>query len=86
MVVKEHINGLFTLCQMDLHHNNILMDDDFNITGIIDCSDAQTVPLERFMISPNSSLSPPFDTEQNAPTVAFREKFAAALRASERES
>ena len=84
MVVEEFIHGPFPLCHMDLHYNNILIDDEFNITGIIDWSDSQTVPLERFLISPEFATFPGLSVEENAPIVAFRKKFAAALRDRER--
>jgi hypothetical protein len=51
-VIEEYFHGPFPLCHTYLHYNNILVDEDYNITGIIDWSEAQTVPLERFMISP----------------------------------
>lgn len=83
MVVEDHIYGPFPLCHVDLHYNNILFDKDFNITGIIDWSGAQTVPVERFLASPEFATYPGLSTEENAPTVRFRDKFAAALRARE---
>jgi hypothetical protein len=83
MVVEEHTHGPFPLCHLDLHYNNILLDDDFNITGVIDWSDAQTVPLERFMISPEFVTFPGLSAEENSIIVAFRDKFAAALRMKE---
>lgn len=84
MIVEDFIHGPFPLCHTDLHFNNILIDDDYNITGIIDWSDAQTVPLERFLISPEFVTFPGLSVEENAPIVAFRAKFAAALRERER--
>jgi hypothetical protein len=66
-----------------LHYNNILVDDEFNITGIIDWSDAQIVPIECFLITPEFVTFPGLSMEENAPIVAFREMFAAALRTKE---
>lgn len=83
MVVEDHVYGPFPLCHLDLHHDNILVDDDFNITGIIDWSNAQTVPLERFLISPEFATFPGLSSEKNAPTFRFRQKFATALRVRE---
>ena len=68
----------------DLHFNIILIDENFNVTGIIDWSDSQTVPLENFLISPELGTFPGLSVEENAPIVAFRGKFAAALRERER--
>ncbi len=84
MIIEDFLHGPFPLCHIDLHYNNILIDDDFNITGIIDWSDSQTVPLEQFLISPEFGTFPGLSVEQNAPIVAFREKFAASLRKRER--
>lgn len=80
MIIEDFIHGPFPLCHVDLHYENILIDDDFNITGIIDWSHSQTVPLERFLISPEFVTFPGLSVEQNAPIVAFRVAFAAALR------
>ncbi|CAF9924363.1 hypothetical protein IMSHALPRED_006163 [Imshaugia aleurites] len=84
MIVENFIHGPFPLCHIDLHYNNILIDEDFNITGIIDWSDSQTVPLERFLTTPEFTTFPGLSVEQNAPIVVFREKFAAALKKRER--
>ena len=84
MVIEDFIHGPFPLCHTDLHFNNILIDENFNITGIIDWSDSQTVPLESFRISPEFVTYPGLSVEENAPILAFRGKFAAALRERER--
>lgn len=83
IIVDEYIHGPFPLCHMDFHFNNILVDDDFNITGIIDWSDAQTIPLERFTVTPEFATFPGLSIEGNEPGVTFREKFAAALKKRE---
>ena len=85
MVIEDFIHGPFPLCHTDLHFNNILVDENFNVTGIIDWSDSQTVPLESFLISPEFVTFPGLSVEENAPIVAFRGKFAAALREREKE-
>ena len=84
MIIEDFLHGPFPLCHIDLHYNNILIDDDFNITGIIDWSDSQTVPLEQFLTSPEFATFPGLSVEENAPIVAFRENFAASLRKRER--
>lgn len=84
MVIEKFLHGSFPLCHTDLHFNNILIDENFNITGIIDWSNSQTVPLERFLISPEFVTFPGLSVEENAGIVAFRGKFAAALRERER--
>ncbi|KAF7510185.1 hypothetical protein GJ744_007084 [Endocarpon pusillum] len=52
MVVEDHVYGPFPPIHVDLHQNNIFFDKAFNITGIIDWSGAQTVPVERFLAIP----------------------------------
>ena len=86
MVVEEYLEGPFPLCHLDLHRYNVLVDDDYNITGIIDWSDAQTVPLERFMITPEFVTFPGLSDEKNAVIIAFADKFATALRKLEVEN
>jgi hypothetical protein len=86
MVGQEFLRGPFPLCHIDLHYKNILVDDEFNITGIIDWSDAQTVPIERFLITPEFVTFPGLSAEENAPIIAFRDMFAAALRKKEAEA
>ncbi|KAI9826840.1 MAG: hypothetical protein M1832_005779 [Thelocarpon impressellum] len=83
MVVEEHVHGPFPLCHLDLHHDNVLIDEDFNISGILDWSDAQTVPIERFVITPEFAYFPGLSAEKNEPILAFRDKFTSALRARE---
>ena len=51
-VEKDFISGPFPLCHPDLHYSNILVDQHFNITGIIDWSGAATVPQELFASIP----------------------------------
>ena len=84
MVIEDFTHGPFPLCHTDLHFNNVLIDENLNITGIIDWSDSQTVPLESFLISPEFVTFPGLSVEENAPVIAFRRKFAAALRERER--
>ena len=83
MIIDDYIHGPFPICHMDFHYGNILIDDEYNITGIIDWSDAQTVPLERFIITPEFATFPGLSAEENEPSVTFRKKFAAALKKRE---
>ncbi|KAF5675154.1 RNase H domain-containing protein [Fusarium denticulatum] len=51
----------FVLCHPDLHLGNIFIDEDFNITCIIDWSSASASPIAELLSTPglNGSLSPP---------------------------
>ncbi|KAI1108436.1 hypothetical protein F5Y14DRAFT_436231 [Nemania sp. NC0429] len=41
IVVEDRVRGPFPLCHLDLHYGNMLFDDEYNLTGIIDWSNAQ---------------------------------------------
>jgi hypothetical protein len=84
MITQNNIHGPFPLCHLDLHFNNILLDDNYNITGIIDWSEAQTVPLERYAISPEFVTFPGLTAEENEPIKAFCALFVKALKNRER--
>lgn len=45
---SESMDGPFPLRHPDLHSNNILVDNEYNITGIIDWSCVMTAPQESF--------------------------------------
>ena len=49
IVQLEFNNGPFPLYHPDLRLSNILFDEDFNVTGIIDWSFAMTAPIEAFV-------------------------------------
>ncbi|PCD43277.1 hypothetical protein AU210_002377 [Fusarium oxysporum f. sp. radicis-cucumerinum] len=63
----------YVLCHPDLHLGNIFVDEDFNITSIIDWSSASSSPLAELLTTPglNGSLSPP----QKSLITAFRSGF-----------
>ncbi|KAF5611582.1 RNase H domain protein [Fusarium subglutinans] len=64
----------FVLCHPDLHLGNIFIDEDFNITCIIDWSSASTSPVAELLSTPglNGSLSPP----NQSLVTAFRSGFS----------
>jgi len=52
----ENMTGPFPVQHVDLQFNNFLFDNDYNITGLIDWSEAQTVPCESFAAARYSSF------------------------------
>lgn len=72
IIIEERLHGPFPLCHLDLHHGNLLFDDDYNLTGVIDWSHAQTVPLERMVVSPEYVPFPAAPAEKNANIRAFK--------------
>jgi hypothetical protein len=85
MVTDEHIYGPFPLCHIDLHFENILVGGDYNITGIIDWSHAQTVPIERFALIPEFIPPPAASATFKQAIIEFRDMFVGALKKVEME-
>ncbi|KDQ53299.1 hypothetical protein JAAARDRAFT_61348 [Jaapia argillacea MUCL 33604] len=86
MVLEEYIYGPFPLCHLDFHHGNILLDDDFNVVGIVDWSGAQTIPLEGFSIIPELARPPGMSDVRREATTEFCLLFTNALKEKEVES
>ncbi|KAF5649501.1 RNase H domain protein [Fusarium tjaetaba] len=65
----------FVLCHPDLHRGNIFVDEDFNITCIIDWSSASASPTSELLSTPglNGSLSPPKPSLIAAFRAGFRD-------------
>lgn len=85
IITEENINGPFPLCHLDFHYNNILVDDEYNITGLIDWSHAQTVPVERFAIIPEFVAPPAAPIESKQAIASFRDIFVKAKDQMESE-
>ncbi|KAK7403933.1 hypothetical protein QQX98_010303 [Neonectria punicea] len=66
-------NGNFVLSHPDLHLGNIFVDEDFNITSIIDWGSASSSPMIELLATPglSGSLSPP----KESLAAAFRSGF-----------
>lgn len=73
--------GPFPLSHPDLHYNNILVDDQYNITGIIDWSGVMTVPQEVFAAVPGFRCPP--QSDERAAYELCLELFIKALRQRE---
>ncbi|OQD64007.1 hypothetical protein PENPOL_c008G03295 [Penicillium polonicum] len=86
MVTEEHLYGPFPLCHLDFHYNNMLVDEDFNITAILDWSNVQTVPMERFAVTPEFIAPPAAPLEYKQAVFEFRDIFVEALASIEREN
>jgi isoamyl acetate esterase len=81
LVLKEKVYGPFPLKHPDFHYNNILLDDDFNITGILDWTGAQTVPCESFAVG-MEFIAPPMMSKE-APIKEFRAMVKSAWQVRE---
>jgi hypothetical protein len=80
MIDPRFRRGPFPLYHRDFHYNNILVDGDFNITGVLDWSGARTVPVERFTAYADFMTYPLLSEEENRPIVEFRNLFISAYR------
>ncbi|KAK0129542.1 hypothetical protein ONS96_000107 [Cadophora gregata f. sp. sojae] len=83
MVVPEFSHGPFPLCHVDLHFEHILVDADLNITGIIDWSKVQTVPVERFTVMPEIAMFLGASHEVTTRIGNFRQALKDGLRKRE---
>ena len=72
IVLQDRVRGPFPLCHLDLHFGNLLFDDEYNLTGVIDWSNAQTAPLEQLSVSPELIIFPGRSEEENQPIVEFK--------------
>lgn len=63
---RDGNNGPFPLCHTDFLHSNIIVDDNFDVLGIIDWEGACTLPLQ-LITFPNflKALPRPFDSPNN---------------------
>ncbi|KAJ5479232.1 hypothetical protein N7530_004741 [Penicillium desertorum] len=86
MVTEEHVYGPFPLCHLDFHYNNMLVDEDFNISAVLGWSNIQTVPMERFAVSPEFIAPPAAPQEYKQAVFDFRDIFVDALASIEKES
>ncbi|KAI9888209.1 MAG: hypothetical protein M1814_001090 [Vezdaea aestivalis] len=72
IVIEDRIRGPFPLCHLDLHFGNLLFDDEYNLTGVIDWSNAQAAPIEQLSVCPELVIFPGLSEEQNRPIVEFK--------------
>lgn len=72
MIIEDKLRGPFPLCHFDLHYGNLLFDDDYNLTGVIDWSQTATAPLERLAVFPEFITFPALPDEENQVIINFR--------------
>ena len=73
VVIEDRVRGPFPLCHLDLHYGNMLFDDEYNLTGIIDWSSAQAAPLEQLSVCPEFVAFPGLSEEENSPIIELRD-------------
>ncbi|KAG6183794.1 hypothetical protein E4U27_001218 [Claviceps purpurea] len=72
IIVEDRLHGPFPLCHFDLHYGNLLFDDEYNLTGVVDWDGAATAPLERLAVSPEFITFPGISDEKNQVILDFR--------------
>ncbi|KAG6021662.1 hypothetical protein E4U19_005548 [Claviceps sp. Clav32 group G5] len=72
IIIEDRLHGPFPLCHFDLHYGNLLFDDEYNLTGVIDWDGAATAPLERLAVSPEFITFPGISDEKNQVILDFR--------------
>ncbi|CAI6311303.1 unnamed protein product [Periconia digitata] len=84
-VIEDRVRGPFPLCHLDLHFGNLLFDDEYNLTGVIDWSNAQAAPLEQLSVCPELVIFPGLSQEKNQPIVDFKTLVIQFLKEMENE-
>ena len=79
MLCPQFRRGPFPLYHRDLQYSNILLDDNFDITGVLDWSGARTVPVEQFTVYHDFLVSTRIEAE-NRLAVEFRDMFIRAYK------
>lgn len=86
MILDDRRRGPFPLCHLDLHYGNLLFDNEFNLTGVLDWSNAQTAPMERLAVCPEFITFPALSDEENRPIIEFKQLVIQYLREKEEGS
>lgn len=83
MVIEDRVRGPFPLCHLDLHYGNMLFDDEYNLTGIIDWSSAQPAPLEQLSVCLEFVTFPGLSDEENKPIIQLKKLVIDSLKEME---
>ncbi|KXX74319.1 Altered inheritance of mitochondria protein 9, mitochondrial [Madurella mycetomatis] len=84
IVIEDRVRGPFPLCHLDLHYGNMLFDNEYNLTGIIDWSSAQAAPLEQLSVCPEFVAFPGLSEEENRPIIELKNLVIEQIRETER--
>lgn len=72
-IIQDRVHGPFPLCHLEFHRRNLLFDEQYNLTGVLDWSQAATTPLERLAVSMEYAKFYVHDREHNQVIVGFRD-------------
>ncbi|KAI5463871.1 kinase-like domain-containing protein [Mariannaea sp. PMI_226] len=80
MIVEDRVRGPFPLCHLDLHFGNMLFDEEYNLTGILDWSNAQAAPLQQLSVCPEFVTFPGLSDEENQPIIELKSLVVESIR------
>ncbi len=84
IIIEDRVRGPFPLCHLDLHYGNMLFDDEYNLTGVIDWGSAQAAPLEQLSVCPEFVTFPGLLDEKNRPIIELKNLVVESIRETER--
>ncbi|OJD17343.1 hypothetical protein AJ78_02581 [Emergomyces pasteurianus Ep9510] len=84
-IIEDRARGPFPLCHLDLHYGNLLFDNKYNLTGVIDWSHAQAAPMEQLSVCPELVIFPGLSEENNRPIVEFKKLVLTFIEKMENE-
>ena len=85
IIIEDRVRGPFPLCHLDLHYGNLLFDNEFNLTGVIDWSNAQAAPIEQLSVCPEFVVFPGLSEDENRPIVEFKNLVIQFIREMEED-
>lgn len=85
IIIEDRVRGPFPLCHLDLHFGNLLFDNEYNLTGVIDWSNAQAAPIEQLSVCPEFVSFPGLSEEKNRLIVEFKKLVVQFIKEMERE-
>ncbi|KAF7547574.1 hypothetical protein G7Z17_g7623 [Cylindrodendrum hubeiense] len=85
IIIEDRVRGPFPLCHLDLHYGNMLFDNEYNLTGVIDWSSAQAAPLEQLSVCPEFLTFPGLSDEENRPMIELKDLVVNSIREIEKD-
>lgn len=85
IIIEDRVRGPFPLCHLDLHFGNMLFDNDYNLTAIIDWRSAQAAPLEQLSVCPELATFPGLSDEENRPIVELKQLVVESIKDMEEQ-
>ncbi|KAF2472728.1 uncharacterized protein BDR25DRAFT_365855 [Lindgomyces ingoldianus] len=86
IIIEDRVRGPFPLCHLDLHYGNLLFDNEYNLTGVIDWSSAQAAPIEQLSVCPEFVIFPGLSEEENRPILELKNLVIQFIREMEKDT